>query len=81
MSKGSFTKEELQNKIKLLEEENIKMRQTIADEMLLRDLDTRAHYNDGLAEGRKEGLDLVKSILQTIAWFGISGHQEPEEEK
>lgn len=79
MSKGSFTKEELHEKIKLIEAENLKLREKLEAEGFIRHKDTRAHYNDGLAEGRREALDLVRSVLQTIAWFGISGHREPEE--
>lgn len=79
MSKGSYTKEELQRKVKMLEEENIKLRAELGNEGIIRDRDSTANYNMGLAEGRHEALEIVKSILQTIAWYGISGHQEPEE--
>lgn len=80
MSKGSYTKEELQRKVKMLEEENIKLRKELENEAILRDRDSNANFNMGLAEGRHEALGLVKSILQTIAWYGISGHQDQEEE-
>ena len=79
MSKRSYTKEELHDKIKMLEEDNLELRKKIEDNDYIRLMDTRAHYNDGLAEGRREALDLVTRILETIAWYGIRGHQEPEE--
>lgn len=80
MSKGSYTKEELQRKVKMLEEENIKLRKELEAEGIIRDRESNANFNMGLAEGRHEALELVKSILQTIAWYGITGHQDQEEE-
>lgn len=80
MSKGSYTKEELQRKVKMLEEENIKLRKELETEGMIRDRESNANFNMGLAEGRHEALELVKSILQTIAWYGITGHQDQEEE-